>query len=121
VLAVIVVGLAFAWHWAVVAVAWFIAGVFNAGLNAYGISLIMNRTPQETRGRVMASVQALFATASVTGMGIAGILIAAVEIRPVLAVAGVLCCLFVILLAPAVVRANRQHIGKPQEDAALVD
>ena len=121
VLAVIVVGLAFAWHWAVVAVAWFISGVFNAGLNAYGISLIMNRTPQETRGRVMASVQALFATASVTGMGIAGILIAAFEIRPVLAVAGVLCCLFVVLLAPAVVRANRQHIGKPKEDSALVD
>ena len=69
----------------------------------------------------MASVQALFATASVTGMGIAGILIAAFEIRPVLAVAGVLCCLFVVLLAPAVVRGNRQHIGKPQEDAALVD
>lgn len=110
VLSAIVLSLAFAWHWAVVAVAWFIAGVFNAGLNAFGISLIMNRTPQETRGRVMASVSALFATASVTGMGIAGVLIATFEIRPVLAAAGVLCCLFVVLLAPAVVKANRQLV-----------
>lgn len=121
VLSVIVIGLSVAWHWAVVAVAWFIAGVFNAGLNAFGISLIMNRTPQETRGRVMASVSAMFATASVTGMGIAGVLIATFEIRPVLAAAGILCCVFVVLLAPAVVRANRALVGKPQSDEVLVD
>jgi MFS family permease len=121
VLSVIVIGLSVAWHWAVVAVAWFIAGVFNAGLNAFGISLIMNRTPQETRGRLMASVGAMFATASVTGMGIAGVLIATFEIRPVLAAAGILCCVFVLLLAPAVVKANRQLVGKPQAEEALVD
>ena len=69
----------------------------------------------------MASVGAMFATASVTGMGIAGVLIAAFEIRPVLAASGVLCCLLVVLLAPAVVKANRALVGKPRVEEALVD
>lgn len=118
VLSGIVLGLAFAWHWMVVAVAWFIGGIFNAGLNAYGISLIMNRTPESARGRVMASVAAMFSTASVTGMGIAGILISVFGIRSVLGAAGVLCLFFVAVLAPAVVKANRESVRQPE---ALVD
>lgn len=111
-LSALVLSLAFAWHWMVVAVTWFIAGIFNAALNAFGISLIMNRTPQEARGRVMAAGMAMFSTASVTGMGIAGILISIYGIRGVLAAAGVLCLLFVASLAPAVVRANRQFFAE---------
>jgi MFS family permease len=102
VLSAITLGLAFAWHWAVVAVAWFIAGTFNAALNAYGISLIMNRTEEATRGRVMASVGAMFSAASVLGMGVAGILIGAFGIRVVLGFAGVLCLVIILVLAPAV-------------------
>jgi MFS family permease len=110
VLSAITLGLAFAWHWAVVAVAWFIAGAFNAALNAYGVSQIMNRTDEATRGRVMASVGALFSTASVLGMGIAGILIGAFGIRMVLGFAGVVCLAIIVLLAPAVFKANKQDV-----------
>ena len=110
VLGAITLGLAFAWHWAVVAVAWFIAGAFNSALNAYGVSLIMNRTAEATRGRVMASVGALFSAASVLGMGVAGILIGWFGIRVVLGVAGVVCLLIIALLAPAVFKANRQEL-----------
>lgn len=109
-ISLITLTLAFAWHWIVVAIAWFIAGFFNAGLNAYGISLIMNRTPEEIRGRVMASVRALFSTASVVGMGIAGLLIAGFGIRNVLGAAGLTCIVIIALLAPAVLRANRQQV-----------
>jgi MFS family permease len=110
VLSLITLTLAFAWHWIVVAVAWFIAGFFNAGLNAYGISLIMNRTPDEIRGRVVAAVRALFSTASVVGMGIAGLLIAGFGIRNVLGVAGIACLVIIALLAPAVLKASRQLV-----------
>ena len=108
--------LGFAWHWAVVAVAWFIAGAFNAALNAYGVSLIMNRTPEATRGRVMAAVGALFSTASVLGMGVAGVLIAAFGIRVVLGIAGAICFVLIVLLSPALFRANKQELAP-----ALVD
>lgn len=109
-LSTITLTLAFAWHWMVVAVAWFIAGFFNAGLNAYGISLIMNRTSEEIRGRVMASVRAIFSTASVAGMGVAGLLIAGFGIRNVLGVAGIACLVFVALLTPAVLKASRELV-----------
>lgn len=109
-LSLITIILSFAWHWMVVAVVWFIAGFFNAGLNAYGISIIMNRTPEEIRGRVMASVRAIFSTASVAGMGVAGLLIAGFGIRNVLGAAGIACIALLALLAPAVLRASRQLV-----------
>ncbi len=109
-LSLITIILSFAWHWMVVAVVWFIAGFFNAGLNAYGISIIMNRTPEEIRGRVMASVRAIFSTASVAGMGVAGLLIAGFGIRNVLGAAGIACIVLLALLAPAVLRASRQLV-----------
>ena len=111
VLAAITLGLSIAWHWMVVAVAWFVAGMFNAALNAFGVSLIMNRTPEATRGRVMASVGAVFSTSSVAGMGIAGVLIAAFGIRTVLGAAGLVCLLLIAVLAPAVLRASRQLVN----------
>lgn len=107
VLSLITLALAFAWHWLFVAAVWLIAGVFNAALNAYGISLISNRTPEELRGRVMAAVQALFSAASVIGMGIAGLLISFFGIRSVLGFAGAICLAIIALLAPAVFKANR--------------
>lgn len=109
-LSLITLTLAFAWHWIVVAVAWFIAGFFNAGLNAYGISLIINRTPEEIRGRVMAAVRAMFSTASVVGMGIAGLLIAGFGIRNVLGAAGIVCIAIIVVLAPAVLKASRRLV-----------
>ncbi len=118
VLSTITLGLAFAWHWVVVAIAWFIAGMFNAALNAYGISLIMNRIPEATRGRVMASVGALFSASSVAGMGIAGILIAAFGIRAVLGFAGVFCLGMIVLLSPAVFKANNRE---QEQEPSLVD
>ena len=110
VLCLVMLILALAWHWIVVAVVWFIAGFFNAGLNAYGISLIINRTPEEIRGRVMASVRAMFSTASVVGMGVAGLLIAGFGIRNVFGAAGIACVLILVLLAPAVLKASRQLV-----------
>lgn len=116
VLSAITMFLSVAWHWAVVAAAWFIAGAFNASLNAYGVSLIMNRTPEATRGRVMAAVGALFSVSSVAGMGIAGMLIAGFGIRTVLFAAGVVCFIFIAIFAPAVFKANRV-----EAEANLVD
>ena len=58
----------------------------------------------------MASVGALFSVASVAGMGIAGILIGAFGIRAVLGFAGVFCIAMIVVLSPAVFKANRQEL-----------
>ena len=110
VLCIVMVVLTIAWHWLVVAVVWFIAGFFNSGLNAYGISLIMNRTPEEIRGRVMASVRAVFSSASVVGMGVAGLLISGFGIRNVFGTAAIASIAILALLAPAVLKASRQLV-----------
>jgi len=101
--------IAFAWHWGVVAVVWFIAGIFNSALNAYGISLIINRTPAEVRGRVMASVGALFSLANVVSTGLGGILLGVFGVREVFTVAGVLCVVTWVILSPAVLRAAKNE------------
>jgi MFS family permease len=101
--------IAFAWHWAVVAVVWFVAGCFNSVLNAYGVSLVMNRTPEDVRGRVMASLGAIFSMGNVTSMGLGGILLGVFGVRPVFVVAGVICVVAFVVLSPAVLRAaNRE-------------
>lgn len=107
--------IAFAWHWGVVAVVWFIAGVFNSALNAYGISLIINRTPAEVRGRVMASVGALFSLANVVSTGLGGILLGIFGVREVFAVAGAVCVITWIALSPAVLRAATNELKIKQE------
>jgi len=107
--------IAFAWHWGVVAVVWFIAGVFNSALNAYGISLIMNRAPAEMRGRVMASVGALFSIANVVSTGLGGILLSIFGVREVFTVAGVVCVVTWVVLSPAVLRAAKNEVKLSQE------
>ena len=101
--------IAFAWHWLVVAVVWLAAGVSNAVLNAFGISLIINRTPDELRGRVMSSIGALFSVSNVVSMGVGGILLGIFGVRNVLAVAGALCVITVIVFGPAVLRAAKAN------------
>ena len=106
--------IAFAWHWAVVAVVWFFAGVANSVLNSYGSALILNRTPENVRGRVMASVQAIFSVANVASMAIGGALIEAYTVRPVLAGAGILSAVSLIFTAPAVLRSSRAESNTDQ-------
>jgi hypothetical protein len=66
----------------------------------------------------MASVGALFSASSVAGMGIAGLLIAAFGIRAVLGFAGVFCLVMIVVLSPAVFKANKRE---QEQQPALVD
>ncbi len=97
-----------AWHWAVVAVVWFVAGLANAVLNTYGISLLLSNTPDEKRGRVMAALSAIFSVCNVVSMLLGGVLIEIFTVRPVFMVAGVLATVMLLVLAPAVIRESRK-------------
>ena len=51
--------MSFAWHWGVMFVLDFIAGIGNSVLNAYIFGIIMTRTPSEKLGRVSAAIGAI--------------------------------------------------------------
>ncbi|MEY4000086.1 MAG: hypothetical protein RLZZ626_441 [Actinomycetota bacterium] len=113
--------IAFAWHWVVVAVVWFFAGMANSVLNSYGSALVLNRTPEKVRGRVMASVQAIFSVANVASMTMGGALIGWFTVRPVLAGAGILSAVSLLLSAPAVLRSSREATSRSAEAELLGD
>ena len=100
-------GLALSWHWWVAIVMSFVAGIGNSLLNAYGIGIIMRRSRDETRGRVMAAFGAVATSASVAASGAGGILIGIFGVREVLVVGAALSAVVVVLFSPAVLRAGK--------------
>ena len=107
VLALTVVGLGFAWHWYVALAFSFIAGLGNSGLNAYAVGIIMKRSTEEARGRVMAAIGAVISSGSVASLGIAGFAIGIFGVREVLIAGGVGSVAVLLILGPAVWRAAK--------------
>jgi MFS family permease len=104
-----VFAMSLAWHWWVTMVLSLIAGLGNSVLNAYAIGIIMTRAPQDKLGRIQAAIGAVIQTGSVAGIVIAGQTIAWFGVRPVLLVGAILSGIIVAVLAPAVLRAGREH------------
>jgi len=104
-----VFAMSLAWHWWVTMVLSLIAGLGNSVLNAYAIGIIMTRAPQDKLGRIQAAIGAVIQTGSVGGIVIAGQTIAWFGVRPVLLVGAILSGIIVAVLAPAVLRAGREH------------
>ena len=98
-----------AWHWGVLMVLSFIAGLGNAILNAYGIGIVMARSPEEALGRVNAAIGAVIQAGSVMGIVAGGIAIGLFGVRAVLMVASILSALILLVFGPEVIRAGREH------------
>jgi MFS family permease len=82
-------------------------GIGNSILNAYAISIIMTRAPQDMLGRVNASIGAVIQTGSVLGIVLSGIAIQLFTVRPVLFVCGILAAVVVAIFGPDVIRYGR--------------
>ncbi len=104
-----VIAFAFTTHWWQAMVLSFIAGLGNAGLNAYAIGIVIARAPEAARGRVMAAVGAIITTGSVISTAASGALIAAFDVRSVLLYGGLLAAVIYFVLSPAVLREGRGH------------
>ena len=102
-------GLSLAPHWWVAMVLSFVAGVGNAVLNAYAISIIMTRSPREALGRVNAAIGAVIQSGSILGIVISGIAITHLGVRPVLFVSGALSMVILVIFGPEVLRAGKNH------------
>lgn len=94
-------------NWGVAMALAFTTGVGNSILNAYAISIIMTRAPQEMLGRVNASIGAVIQSGSVLGIVLSGIAIQTFTVRPVLFVSGILAAIILAVFGPDVIRFGR--------------
>ena len=108
-LVVTVFAMSLAWHWWITMVLTFMAGIGNSVLNAYAIGIVVTRAPEDKLGRIQAAIGAVIQTGSVAGIVIAGQAIAWFGVRPVLLVGSIISGIIVAVLAPAVLRAGREH------------
>jgi MFS family permease len=94
-------------HWIVIAVFSFTLGFGNAGLQAYASSMIIGRTPEIQRGRVMAGLQALVSIGTLTSFAAAGFLIGVFGVREVLVSGAVIGFLFLVALSPSIILKSK--------------
>ena len=105
----VVFAMSIAWHWTVLTVLSFIAGLGNAILNAYAIGIIMARSPAEALGRVNAAIGAVIQTGSVIGIVASGFLIDLYGVRAVIFVSAIVSAIILLIFGPEVRRAGRAH------------
>ena len=107
-----------AWHWIVLVVVSFVAGVGNSMLNAYAIGIVMTRSPAEALGRVNAAIGAVIQTGSVVAIVAGGVLIGVFGVREVIFVSAILSALVLLVFGPAVIREGREHQGEQAPQSA---
>lgn len=112
-----VFGFSQAWHWGVAIGLSAVAGIGNSLLNAYAIGIVIRRSSNEARGRVMAAIGATITTASVSANAVAGIMIGAFGVREVLFVGASIAAVVLLLFAPAVIRAGRSSTAPSSQNS----
>ncbi len=117
-LILVVFMMSIAWHWTVLVVLSFVAGVGNSMLNAYAIGIIMTRSPAEALGRVNAAIGAVIQTGSVVAIVAGGVLIGVFGVREVIFVSAILSALVLLVFGPEVIRAGREHRGEQAQQSA---
>jgi len=117
-LVAVVFGMALAWHWWVLMVMSFLAGIGNSVLNAYAIGIVMTRAPGEALGRVNAAIGAVIQAGSTIGIVVSGYVIGVFGVRNMLLVAAGLSAVILVVFAPAVIREGREHQGEQAQQSA---
>ncbi|MGC4865494.1 MFS transporter [Micromonospora sp. DT53] len=87
---------------------WLVGGAANGGDNVFANLLTARRVPEAMRARAYASYGAAVQGGSMAGFLIGGALLAAVPPRPLIAGAGVVGLLVVLVFVPVVTRAARR-------------
>ena len=99
----------FAWHWALLMPAMALIGMGNSTINAYGFGLIMQRAPDESRGRVVSAVQALMSAATLLALVIGGLVVPIIGPRKSILADGIASMLIIAVLSPSLLRSSSQN------------
>jgi len=117
IIGVAALGISVSWHWGMVLPLGFVMGISNAILQAYASTIIIGRTPDEIRGRVMAGVTGVINVGSITALGLGGVAIGVFDVRPTLIGGSLIALLLLALFAPAVLRAGRMSSERDRQPA----
>ncbi|MFG2054062.1 MFS transporter [Micromonospora sp. NPDC048930] len=100
---------------------WLLGGVGNGGANVFDNVLLARRVPEAARGRAYAALSGSVQGASMVGFLLGGLLLEVATPRVLVAGCGVAGLLVIALVVPPVVRAvraERAPVGVPPEPAA---
>ena len=93
------------WHWALLFPTAALAGVGVVTLNAYFMALILQRAPDESRGRVTAAVQGIASAGQIVSIALGGIVVSAIDPRIAILLSGIACLVVTVVLWPMVIGA----------------
>jgi MFS family permease len=96
----------------------FVMGLGNAILQAYASTVILTRSPDELRGRVMAGVGGVINIGSMVALGIGGVAIGLFDVRPTLIAGAAMSLVMLAVFAPAVLRAGRAEASVGEREPA---
>jgi MFS family permease len=105
-LAIIINGIA--WHWVLLFPAMALGGAGVSTVNAYYMALMLQRSPQASRARVLSAVAGVTMAGQMSSLAIGGVLVSIVSPRIVILVIGTVCLLTAVLLAPSLQRASKR-------------
>lgn len=124
-LAIILNGIA--WNWVVLFPAMALAGAGVSTVNAYYMALMLQRSPQASRARVLSAVSGVTMAGQMASLAIGGVLVSIIDPRIVILVIGTVCLLTAVLLSSSLLGASRRprsediELGLPITDFPVVE
>jgi MFS family permease len=98
-------------YW-IIMVVWFLAGMGNATINSYGVTMMIKETPHEVQGRVFAAFGAIVSVASIGSMSVAAGVIGMFGVREVFIAAGAAAFIAFLVFFPTVYKEQSKIIKK---------
>lgn len=110
------------WHWLLLFPTMAIAGYGVSTVNAYYMALILQRSDETSRGRVLSAVTGVAVTGQISSLAIGGMVISIVDPRIVILISGAACFLVTIFLAPSLLAAsNGRRVYEMEPEPNLKD
>lgn len=116
-----------AWNWMVLFPAMALAGAGVSTVNAYYMALMLQRSPQASRARVLSAVSGVTMAGQMASLAIGGVLVSIIDPRIVILVIGTVCLLTAVLLSSSLLRASKEprsediDVGLPVIDSLAVE
>lgn len=109
-----------AWHWALLFPTAALAGIGAGTLNAYFFALILQRAPDESRGRVSSAVQGVSSAGQIASLALGGVVVSVIDPRIAILLSGTACFVVLGVLSSTVLGAsarNQVHDISPTQPA----
>lgn len=96
------------WHWALLFPTAALAGIGVSTLNSYFVALILQRAPDESRGRVSSAVQGVSSAGQMASLGLGGVVVSLIDPRIAILLSGTACLAVLSILSSTVLGASKR-------------